>query len=257
MKHFIHLFFILAFLPIAQAEPAKAVITSDGGTVEYALPNSTDFKKLEFKGKLDLPEGSTIRTGKEGVAGISPFPGAILTLAPNSEINLSAISGAFDADKNAKRQADIKLSEGTLRAVLNRKADGGSPIDFKIKTSYCVAAARGTKYVVVNIGGKTYIKVKDGTVTGTGANGNSVDLTNNSGVGVCGPDGKITIVPLDQLPPEVQQALDAGETIDNPGDHSYLNDGNFTPPAQGGGGGTQPPPSTPPPVRVYYPPTEG
>lgn len=252
MKTLVCLSFLLLGLQGLQAGPSTAVIMTNTGMVEYTLPNSTDFKKVEYKEKLNLPEGSTIRTGSEGVASVSPFPGAILTVAPNTTINLSSIRVSSEGEKITRRQADIKLTEGTLRSVLNRKSANASPIDFKVQTPFGVAAARGTKYIVVTIGGKTYTIVKDGTVTVTGNDGSSVDVTSSTGVAVCGADGKITTIPLDQLPPDVQQAFNTGATIDTPGQHEYLDQsikapGNGGNGSGGGGGGSQPKDDTPPP----------
>jgi len=195
----------------ATAETLQALLTTDteSGSVQYELPGTTDFQKLAFKASVKVPEGTTIKTGANGIAKIVVFPGGNLLVMPNTTMILSAQSVKTQGNAISNRKARIDLTVGTVKALLNRNEGSASPIDFSIKTPNAVAAAKGTKYIVVRIGLYTYVKIIAGTVSVNG----TVDGTAGEIV-VIGPDGTPKLELITELPQNVQDALnDAGNTV--------------------------------------------
>lgn len=210
---------------LAWADEVQAPVSNVTGSVEYALPGSSDFKPLTENTKL--PEGVTLRTGSDSAATFSPFPGASCTLAPQSTLSLTNMEVDSKGGQVTERKAELNLSSGSLATSINRAAAGHSPVDYKIKTAACVAAARGTKYITVVVNGKTYIKVTEGKVALISPSGEILGYVtpkgdNVAGYGVVGPDGKLSELDPKDLPKDVSDAFNGaeqyvpGSTVDVP-----------------------------------------
>jgi hypothetical protein len=192
----------VAILAPAWGDPIQATIITNTTGVEYKLPGKPEFEKLAWKLEMKLPSGTQIRTLKDGIAKFELFPGSKLFLMPDSTLTLSSMQVATAGDTITQRQASVKLANGTLKSIFNRKLGNNSPIDFQVHTPTGVAAARGTIYITSVIGGVTYVEVLQGTVTA-----GNLTLTPDTGIGVLYPDGSSKIIPLNQLPSNVQAAL--------------------------------------------------
>jgi hypothetical protein len=146
----------------ANAASMDARVSQVTGQAEYAAPGATDFKPLTVG--TQLPSGSIVKTGSNGVVLVVPVRGTAMRLAQNTEITISNMDFSMDASgKVTSRKADIELTSGTVSALLDEKI---SPevTDFKIRTPQGVAAARGTFYAVCVHEEKSYVKVKTGKV---------------------------------------------------------------------------------------------
>jgi hypothetical protein len=194
----------------AQAEPTQATLTTDSttGSVKYRLPGATTFKDLGWEATVKIPNGTVVKTTKDGIAQIEVFPGGKVVVMPNATFTVSNLDVETQGDKVTKRSGKIDLADGTLKALLSHKGQNTSPIDFSVKTPTCVAAARGTKYVVAEVGGVTYVEVIEGTVT---AGGISIGPGQ---VGAVGGTGVGTLIGVSDLSPDVVAALNAAVAIE-------------------------------------------
>ncbi|GEM_PF-1263944 len=108
------------------------------------------------EGKSITP-GSTIQTGPTGIAFISPFPGAVVVVEPNSIVKFEELEAT---PGNRKMVANVK--QGSIVSII--KGINPSELDFRVKTPHGVAAARGTIYSVTNNGPNSTAVVSDGVV---------------------------------------------------------------------------------------------
>lgn len=161
LKHTLTLFILLFGVAlVADAKPVKAKVRSVEGPVEFAMPDSNQFKPLR-PGML-LSAGSKVRSGPGAEAIITVTPGAALRVAENTEVTLDEMAFDQAGSKVTERKARIDLTSGTVSTLI----DKGDPevTDFKIKTPQGSAAARGTFYGVTVKDGQTYVKVEEGKV---------------------------------------------------------------------------------------------
>jgi hypothetical protein len=150
----------------AQAEPTMATLTTNSstGSVKYELPGTTTFKDLGWKDTVKVPSGTIVKTTSDGIAQVELFPGGKMVVLPGASFTVSNLNVETQGDKITKRTGKIDLADGVLKALLSHKGDNTSPIDFSVKTPTCVAAARGTTYIVAVVDGVTYVEVISGTV---------------------------------------------------------------------------------------------
>jgi hypothetical protein len=203
---------LLAFFPVSsQAEPILATLTTDSsaGSVKYELPGTSTFKDLGWKDTVKVPNGTIVKTTKDGIAQVSVFPGGIMVVLPGATFTISNLDVETQGDKITKRTGKIDLADGTLKALLSHKGQNTSPIDFSVKTPTCVAAARGTQYVVAIVDGVTYVEVMSGTVTAGG-----LSITPGQ-VGAVGGTGVGTLIGSGDVPPAVQVVLNAAIAAGN------------------------------------------
>ncbi|MEM1157489.1 MAG: FecR family protein [Verrucomicrobiota bacterium] len=141
----------------AQNVPAKASLIE--GDIRAALPGEMAYKPVKVGDKL--PSGTWIRSGADSRAVFVTVPGAAIRVSENSLFQISLLS-VTPGQENTSRKARINLKQGTLSALLNEV--DSSTIDFRIRTSQGICAARGTFYGVTVDGEKTYLSVKEGEV---------------------------------------------------------------------------------------------
>ncbi len=207
---------LAAETPAPTQSNLNGTISNYKGTVEYAPAGSNDFKPVSQE--TPIPLGSQIRTGKDGQCTLVPFPGAAMTLSPDSVVDLSTMNITTENRQISKKTALMDLKQGMATIAIDHNAAQKVPVDFKLKTATSVASAVGTQYVVVVMNGTTYVQVLDGTVKFGKVGGPTTDVTSSSGIGVFGADGTVHLVPSNQLPPGVHTALSNAPVEETDGD---------------------------------------
>ena len=159
-RTFVLLLLALLVPAAVRAETVQAVVESVQGTVEFAPPGSSTFAPL-VKGQ-QLPVGTTIRTGSDGLAQIQTTPGSAIQLGNDSNLRLNALAFAKTNGAVTQREAHLQLTSGVVSALV----DPSTPkiTDFQVQTPDGAAAARGTFYAVMISHGKTYVCDKQGKV---------------------------------------------------------------------------------------------
>jgi hypothetical protein len=142
---------------MAQAIIIDAQVSSVTGTAYVLQPGS--LTKLELKPGMSLAQGSTITT-ESGSVGLQLMPGAATVIEPSSELSLGKLDYEKKSDDSLKRNVLLDLKKGSILSNLEKVGTS----DFKIKTPYGVAAARGTTWKTTSVGGAGAVRVYNGTV---------------------------------------------------------------------------------------------
>ena len=136
------------------------------GTVEVRNKGVAAFGRLRQGGIVAL--GATIRTGPKGRAQLTPLPGVVSAIGPNSEIVVSKAEQSLQADGSIVTQHGmLELRKGKVTTTIDRFHAGVT--DFGIRTPRGVAAARGTVYTVAYESQIQSVTVLNGAVTITTA----------------------------------------------------------------------------------------
>jgi hypothetical protein len=127
-----------------------------GRDVLEMVKTASDIPRLQAE--QTLVSGSSIQTGPNGKAMISPFPGAVIAVQPNSKLTLEDLryeksNGDYD------RKVILNLKEGGVISTL--KGIKPQNLDYQVKTPLAVAAARGTVYGVWGDPAKTLVIVSE------------------------------------------------------------------------------------------------
>ena len=152
---FLFTLFLLTGISSLCAESGFATAYEVSGEVTFLRPGDQNVYVLE-RG-FELPVGSRIVTGADGVAVMKLTTGTAVRIAENTEVILMDVQ-----EHQRKQKVRLKLNRGTLGSLLdpNRKNE----TDFRIQTAQGSAAARGTFYAVTVANGNTYVKVDEGVV---------------------------------------------------------------------------------------------
>lgn len=183
----------------------QATVAGSTGLVEFAPPGSTVFQRVSQE--IPIPAGSTLRTGATGQATLIPFPGMAYTISPNTELQTPAMNIATQNNHISKKTGVVDLVKGMVTIVIDKNAAKRVPVDFRVKTASSVAAAVGTKYIVVQVDGVSYVKVVEGTVNFGAPGGALSPITSTSGVARLNADGTVQFVPDTALPANVLLAM--------------------------------------------------
>lgn len=131
-----------AFLPAARAEDGRsAVITELSGHAIYLSSGASDWQEAAI-GTV-LHESDIIKTAEDTHCTLL-FTGmseATVRMRPNSVLELTAVSGAEDAD-----DTELELTVGSI-LVKAEKLKGAS--QFEVKTPNSVVGIRGTEFEVM------------------------------------------------------------------------------------------------------------
>jgi len=133
-----------AFLAVGLPHAAKAIIidaqvSSVTGKAYVLQPGST--ARLELRPGMTLAPGSTVST-ETGSVGLQLMPGAVTILQPSTELAINRLDYEKKSDNTVRRSVLLDLKKGSV--LSNLQKTGAS--DFRIKTPYGVAAARGTTW---------------------------------------------------------------------------------------------------------------
>lgn len=121
-----------------------------------------------------LAPGTVIQTGPNGKAMVSPFPGCVLALQPNSKMTIE--DARYEkSNGDYTRKVHLNLVEGGVISTI--KGIKPETLDYQVKTPLAVAAARGTVFGVWADALKTLVIVSDGTVKITGAGGETFEVS--------------------------------------------------------------------------------
>jgi len=179
---------VLALPQIVLAENVPATITSIKGDV---VVTDASGKPVQVTQGSKLPAGDSIKTGADGVVGLTLVPGAGTVVEPNSQVKISELDFNKGADGSNNRKIQLNLRNGSLISTLFKK-DGHS--DFQVATPYGVAAAKGTSWEVSIVGTSFTVKVANGIVTVRDMHGKLVASV-KVGQGYDNTTGKITTLP--------------------------------------------------------------
>jgi len=110
-----------------------------------------------------LEEGSWVRTGKNGWVVLALSDGSTITLANNSELELTRLNTGAGT-----REGMFSLAQGKLRASIVKLA--GKQADFKVRSGTSVAGVKGTDFLMMTVGPANVFFGNEGTVAvgGTG-----------------------------------------------------------------------------------------
>lgn len=152
--------FAVACAAALHAEKQNATVKIVEGWAEFALPGSQEFQPLTPS--TILPHGSTVKTSEGASVIVRVVPGAAMNIAENTTVVLDGMEFAKEGEEVKTRKARIKLSAGTVSALLDHRNPKAT--DFRIETPQGSAAARGTFYGVSVTDGQTFVSVKEGKV---------------------------------------------------------------------------------------------
>lgn len=130
---------LLGFASLALATDAGQVKTSNG-TVYLERAG----KRLPASVGTAVQEADKVITGADGSAGITFTDNSLLSVGPNSVLEIQKYQ--FDSTTHAG-QFDASLKKGTL-AVISGKMVKQSPESMRVRTPSSIMGVRGTEFVV-------------------------------------------------------------------------------------------------------------
>lgn len=145
--------FLLASIP-ANAQESSLIVSEITGKVLVKIYPSTDW--IDAKAGQVIKQKDAIRTDLDGKALLEFSDKSSITLKPRTEITVSEL--VWD---NNTRKADINMTSGELKTVLNKVS---TPSDFKVRTPTAICGARGTVFYVVVFADGTGVYVEQGLV---------------------------------------------------------------------------------------------
>lgn len=131
------------------------------GDVTYRTGKQAQYAALAAG--ATLAEGNWVHTGKNGWVELLLPDGSTITLANNTELELTRLKIGKD-----KREGVFGLAQGKLRASVVKVA--GKQADYKIKSSTAVAGVKGTEFLMMTTGPANVFFGNEGKVSigGTG-----------------------------------------------------------------------------------------
>jgi hypothetical protein len=146
-------------LPVA---PNEIKLMEVRGPVQVSLSGSgTDYRNATDG--MIVPNGALVKTSDGGTAAVVMGGVDSARLAPNTE---AAVSSKVD---RSIRDSNVDVKSGTVFARVGRRL--GEAQDFKVRSVFGVAAARGTSYAVRVTSKKMVVFGNDGTILVTEPNG--------------------------------------------------------------------------------------
>jgi len=137
--------FLILFCLLVHPALAAGVATARklSGTVTCRSGVQTNYLPLVIGAAL--VEGNWVRTGRDGWLELALADGSTITLANNSELELTRLKMGTD-----KREGLLSLAQGKLRANVVKLA--GRQADIKIKSGTAVAGVKGTSFMMMTEG---------------------------------------------------------------------------------------------------------
>jgi hypothetical protein len=169
--------------PKVRAVEGDVMIAPPGKDILEMVKTSSSMPRLANDQRI--APGSTIQTGPQGKAIVSPFPGCVVAIQPNSKVSFeqvayvnkdygtdlkmskAAAAGAggmefYKTNHNYERKVHLNLMEGGVISTI--KGIKPETLDYQVKTPLAVAAARGTVFGVFGDPLKTLAIVQSGIV---------------------------------------------------------------------------------------------
>ncbi len=154
-------FLFLASTSVALANTPVGVVESFRGTVVISPDINKPSKSPVTKG-MPFYAGDWVSTGADGRVKLKFTEGANeLLIGTNTKLQIERAS--IDAVKNPG--TTMKLMEGELRAVVNRRYTGAGTEVFLVKTANAVCGIRGTIVSAIVKGGQSTFAVERGSVS--------------------------------------------------------------------------------------------
>lgn len=139
MKHALVLALLAVLAPAAMAADVGQIKTSKGGVVIVR-----DGQEIAAPAGTAVRQSDRVLTRADGSAGITFKDNSLLSLGPDSSLDISLFS--FGA-KEQPDALEAKLNKGTLSAV-SGKIVAKSPEAMKIHTPTTILGVRGTEFYV-------------------------------------------------------------------------------------------------------------
>ncbi|MDX6767136.1 MAG: FecR family protein [Candidatus Methylacidiphilales bacterium] len=233
--------------PKVRAIEGDVMIAPPGQDIMNIVKTATSMPRLQESQRIK--PGSTVQTGPQGKAVVSPFPGCIIAIQPNSKVVFEDVqyinadygtdvdmepaayakegygskiqstpAAAGQEDKlvfvksrhNYKRKVQLNLIEGGVLSTI--KGIPKESLDYQVKTPLAVAAARGTSFGVFGDPSKALIIVSDGVVQVITPDG-TYKLSVTPGNKVLITKDGAPPMPFSASPEEVQAFLDFNESV--------------------------------------------
>lgn len=142
------LFFVVFFLSIfffSGYSEAAAIgkISEISGAVSYREKNNVPY--INAKKGLNLERGYWIKTGADGWAVLALSDKSKLTLANNTELEITEFVVGKD-----KKDGVFSITQGKLRASVTKLA--GEQVNYKVKSPTAVAGIKGTEFMMMTQG---------------------------------------------------------------------------------------------------------
>jgi len=128
--------------PSAFATASQATVVAVRGSVTSAPSPSAAFAPV-VKGNA-ITVGSAIKTADASELLMSPFQGSAIRVLEESSLVLSESDLQKSGETVLGRKAVLDLHRGSVQVALDKRP--GGPVDLKVGTPQCVAAARGTVF---------------------------------------------------------------------------------------------------------------
>lgn len=169
IKKILFIVFLLGFfiLPIDNAFASAGKIADLNGSVSMRDRNNIPYKAAK-KGDV-FDKGYWIKTGSDGWASLALSDGSKITLANNTELEITE----FVIGKNRKNGM-FTVTQGKLRASVTRLS--GERVDYKVKSATAVAGIKGTEFMMMAQGQANVFFGNEGSVGISGNEGTAKQL---------------------------------------------------------------------------------
>ncbi len=138
------LIFILSLIPVqASSEDYAGKITDISGKVYYRERNNIPY--LKAKKNLQLKKGYWVKTDEDGWVVITLRDNSRLTLANNTELEITDY-----LLKDNYKKGVFSVAQGKLRASIVRLT--GERVDYRVKSPTAVAGIKGTEFMMLTKG---------------------------------------------------------------------------------------------------------
>ncbi len=170
LKQFFTAVFFVVFIitPLYSAFGAAGKIADLSGSVSIRDRNNVPYKAAK-KGDV-FDKGYWLKTGNDGWASLALTDGSKITLANNTELEITE----FVIGKNRKSGV-FSVTQGKLRASVTRLA--GERVDYKVKSNTAVAGIKGTEFMMMAQGQANVFFGNEGSVGVSGHRGDAKQLS--------------------------------------------------------------------------------
>ena len=129
------------------------------GDVRFRPDSRTPYGVLT--GGTTLPAGASVRTGRNGWVELRLDDGSTVTLANDTELELTSLTMG-----KGKKEGLLNLAQGKLRASVVKLA--GQQADIRVRSRTAVAGVRGTEFLMLNVGPANVFFGNEGSVAVSG-----------------------------------------------------------------------------------------
>lgn len=160
---------VFALPAISTASAGK--IEKISGDVSFREKSNLPYRHVTAGTAID--KGYWIKTGPNGWAVLVLSDGSTITIANNTEIEITEFAVGKD-----KKEGVFSMTQGKLRATVTKLA--GEKVNYKIKSPTAVAGVRGTEFMMMTQGHANVLFGNEGSVEVSGADTTSKSLTSGT-----------------------------------------------------------------------------